>query len=324
MRADRLLALLMLLQTRGCVTAQELARELEVSERTIYRDLDALSAAGIPVYAMRGPGGGCGLLDTFRTNLTGLTEEEVQALFMLSIPGPLADLGVTRQLKAALLKLSAALSSHQRRDAEHVRQRIHLDATGWFQGEEPTPYLEVVQQAVWGDYRLCVTYRRGDGTARERIIEPYGLVAKVGVWYLVRAVEGRLGVYRVSRIEAAVPTGDTFQREEGFDLAVFWRDWCADFEESRPEYRFSLRVVPELSPRLEQRFGAGIRSLIADGLARNQSGGVTLDLTVETLEMARDYVLGLGPLAEVLAPPSLREAVARQAAGILARYSGGE
>src|SRR5512147_2861952 len=153
MRADRLLSLLMLLQARGRMTAQELARELEVSERTIYRDINALSASGVPVYAESGPGGGCALLDSYRTNLTGLTADEARALFMLSIPAPLDQLGVGQELRAALLKLSAALPSSRRPDEERARQRIHIDSLAWFQGEDPVPHLHTLQQAVWQDRR---------------------------------------------------------------------------------------------------------------------------------------------------------------------------
>jgi predicted DNA-binding transcriptional regulator YafY len=141
MRADRLISLLMFLQTRGRMTAQELAKELEVSERTVYRDIKALSTAGVPIYTMRGPGGGCALLDSYRTDLTGLTDDEVRALFMLSIPAPLAELGVSQELEAALLKLSAALPAARRYEENRVRQRILLDSIPWFHPHEPVPHL---------------------------------------------------------------------------------------------------------------------------------------------------------------------------------------
>ena len=159
MRADRLLSLLMLLQTRGQMTAQELAKELEVSERTIYRDMDALSVAGIPIYGEPGPEGGFALLNSYRTNLTGLTEGEVRALFMLSIPAPLADLGVSQELRSALLKLSAALPDSHRRDEAKVRQRFHLDSTWWHQGAEQLPHLSTVHDALWQDRQLHIVYR---------------------------------------------------------------------------------------------------------------------------------------------------------------------
>lgn len=201
MRADRLLSLLMLLQTRGSLTAQALAAELEVTERTIYRDVIALSSAGIPVYTERGPGGGITLLEDYRTNLTGLNPAEVRALFMLSIPAPLDQLGVGDELRMALLKLSAALPSSRRADESTARQRIHLDASGWFQDDEPVPYLKTVQAALWGDRLLEIVYRSDFGTAIEMTIAPYGLVAKANNWYLVGARDDYVRVLKISQIQ---------------------------------------------------------------------------------------------------------------------------
>src|SRR5512147_1801731 len=202
MRADRLLSLLMLLQARGRMTAQELAQELEVSERTIYRDINALSASGVPIYAESGPGGGCALLDSYRTNLTGLTADEARALFMLSIPAPLDQLGVTQELKTALLKLSAALPEARRHDEARIRQRIHLDSLGWFQEAGAEPHLQTLYRAVWEDRKVAVTLRLEFGaflqTQIEQVIAPYGLVAKAGVWHIVAAVDDRLRVYRAA------------------------------------------------------------------------------------------------------------------------------
>ena len=156
MRADRLLSLMMLLQTRGQMTAEELAAELEVSKRTIYRDIDALSIAGVPVYASGGPGGGYAVLDSYRTSLTGLNENEIRALFMLTIPGPISDLGVSQQLKAAILKMTSSFSDDHYEHADYLRQRLHLDAASWFQTDEPVPHLKTVQEAVWQDRQLLL------------------------------------------------------------------------------------------------------------------------------------------------------------------------
>jgi predicted DNA-binding transcriptional regulator YafY len=312
----------MLLQTKGRVTAQSLADELEVSERTVYRDLDALSAAGVPVYAQRGPGGGCALLDSYRTTLTGLAEDEVRALFMLTIPGPLAELGVSQELKAALLKVSAAVPAAYRREIENVRQRIHLDAAVWFQPEEPVPHLRTIQVAVWEDRRLAMTYRRGDGSLVERLVEPYGLVAKAGVWYLVRVVKGHLGVYRVSRVQTAELTEERFDRRDGFDLAAFWADWCAEFEASLPSFPVILRVAPELLPTLPAIFGEGIHAVIGQAGPPDRDGWIALSLTFEHMDMARRVVLGFGAMVEVLEPEALRESVIDFATQIVAFYCG--
>ena len=323
MRADRLLSLLMLLQTRGRMTAQELAGELETSVRTIYRDIDALSTAGVPVYAERGPGGGCALLDSYRTNLTGLTEDEVRALFMLSIPAPLAELGVSQELKAALLKLSAALPAARRHDESHVRQRIHLDWAGWHQPEEPVPHLQTLHQAVWQDRKLHVTYPVQIGPyARqfERLVDPYGLVAKAGAWYLVCAGDGRMRVQRVSRILEAHVASERFERPADFDLAVFWEHWCARQEESRPSYPVTARISPDLVPLLPLYFGERIHTAIAQAGPPNAGGWITLTLPFETAQAARERILGLGGAVEILEPEPLRKSVIDYAMQIVAFY----
>jgi predicted DNA-binding transcriptional regulator YafY len=245
MRADRLLSLLMLLQTRGRMTARELAAELEVSERTIYRDIDALAIAGVPVYTERGTGGGCALLENYRTTLTGLTADEVRALFLLSIPAPLAQLGLRDTLKSALLKLTASLPAHQTDGQMTVRQRLHIDSTWWFQADEPVPHLAALQQAVWQDRRVHVVYRLLFDTRIEREVEPYGLVAKAGVWFVVCYQGERLHVYRVSDLTAVHLCAETFARPADFDLAAFWADWCQHYEHDRPHYPVIVRVAPE-------------------------------------------------------------------------------
>ena len=184
MRADRLLSILMLLQTKGRMTAHDLAEQLEVSERTIYRDLEALSIAGVPLYTERGPRGGCALVDGYQTRLTGLTETEVQALFLLNIAGPLADLGLGRALDDAMLKLTAALPVASRAYAELVRQRFHLDTTWWYHTEDSTSCLQILQEALWQDRKLLLFYHEDGGAWSERLAEPYGLVSKAGIWYL--------------------------------------------------------------------------------------------------------------------------------------------
>lgn len=321
MRADRLLSLLMLLQTRGLMTAQKLAEELEVSQRTIYRDIDALSVAGVPIYAERGRGGGYALLDNYRTNLTGLTAEEVRALFMLSIPQPLAELGVSQELKAALLKLAAALPAARRRDEEHVRRRVHLDSTWWFQPGEPVPHLRTIQQAVWQDRKLYLTYRLPFGNQAERLVAPYGLVAKAGVWYLVYARNGRVRVVRVSRVLGARLSDEPFGRPEGFDLAAFWQEHCVEYEENRPYYPVTVRVAPHFVPQLPHFFGDHVAHVIAHAGAPDAEGWITLTLPFETLEAARERILGLGRAVEVLEPQALRDSVLDYATQIVSLYN---
>lgn len=321
MRADRLLILLLLLQTRGRVTAQTLAKRLEVSERTIYRDLEALSLAGVPVYAERGPGGGWKLLEDYRTNLTRLTETEVNTLFMSGIAGPMADLGLGKAGEDALLKLLAALPSVYRRNAERARQRIHLDAAGWFHREEEVPYLQVVQEAVWNERRLRLKYQRGDLDLVERLVDSYGLVAKASIWYLVAASAGEMRVYRVSRMQAVEMTEEGFGRPADFDLRAFWAQWSAEFEKSLWRYPVTLRVAPGAVLILTHVLGDWVQALIKQADPPDAEGWITLSLLFEGLPQARSRLLGLGTMVEVLEPQELRDSLAEFAARIATFYA---
>jgi predicted DNA-binding transcriptional regulator YafY len=317
MRADRLLSLLMLLQARGRMTAQELAQELEVSERTIYRDINALSASGVPVYAESGPGGGCALLDSYRTNLTGLTADEVRALFMLSIPAPLAQLGVTQELKAALLKLSAALPEARRHDEERIRQRIYLDSTNWFQDEDAAPHLPEIYRAVWDDRLAAITLRLQLGaflqTQVEQVIAPHGLVAKAGVWHIVAARhsaarDDQLRVYRAADVIEARLLDEKFTRSADFDLAEFWQAWCDDVEQDRPHYEAILRLAAHFVPQARHYLGEQVRAAIEQA-APDEQGRVQIVAAFESLEEARARCLSLGYAVEVLGPEALRKSI---------------
>lgn len=319
MRADRLLSILLLLQSRGRMTAAQLAARLEVSERTIYRDLDALSAAGVPVYAERGPNGGCALVEGYRTTLTGLSEQEIHSLFISASEGPLGDLGLDDVLQAAVLKLLAALPSAQRLDAERVRQCFMLDAAGWFRAEEPVPHLPTLQTAVWQDLLADLVYVRRDGSVGARRIAPYGLVAKASIWYLVAATDEGMRTYRVSRVREVTLTGQHFTRPGDFDLGAYWRAWCAAFEASLWHYRVVLRFAPEIVPVLPQTFGEGIFRL-AEQAIPDEEGWIALPITFDTFESARSMVLGFGSLVEVIEPGELRAGVIEAAARIVAFY----
>lgn len=322
MRADRLLSILMLLQARGKTTAQQLADELEVSVRTIYRDIDALSAAGVPVYAERGPGGGCALVEGYRTSLTGLTQDEVKALFMLSVPASLDELGVSQELRAALRKLAAALPDAQRQDEAMVRQRIYLDWEGWSQ-PEPVPHLQAIRQAVWEDRKLHITYRWLAPHVRhfERLVDPYGVVAKAGIWHLVHADGSRVRVHRVSELLDARLMDEHFERPTDFDLAAFWKAWCAGREESRSSYPVTVRVSPDLVPFLPLYFGDRIRARVAEAGPPDGAGWITLTLPFERFEAARERILGFGRAVEVLEPEPLRLSVIDFARQVLDLYA---
>ena len=320
MRADRLLSLLMILQTEGRKTAQELAEELEVSERTIYRDIDALSFAGVPVYAVRGPGGGCDLLNSYRVSLTGLKEDEIQALFMLRLPAPLAQLGVSQKLKTALLKLTAALSSTPHRQEQWVSQRIHVDVVPWFQPEESVPHLGTIHQAVCQDRRIQLTYQLHFEARATWLVDAYGLVTKAGVWYLVCSREGKIRVYQVAKILDAKISDDHFDRPEDFDLAACWNTWCIEAEQGRPHYPVKVRVVPELLPHLQRFFGDSVRELVRKAESQDEEW-ITLTLPFETFFAARGRILGYGRAIEVLEPEALRLSIMDFASQITTLYS---
>ena len=305
MRADRLLSILMILQSHGRTTAAKLAAELEVSPRTIYRDLDALSAAGVPVYADRGPGGGCSLDTNYRTTLIGLTEDEIRALFAMAIPAPLEQLGIGMKLKAALRKLSAALPS--RRNLEVLtRQRFYLDPVPWSLEEEPVPFLSIIQQALWQDRQIDLTYYSEFDARIERRFSPYGLIAKANLWYLVGVVEEEFRVIRISRIADVRPSEDLVACPPNFSLTDFWQEWCKRIDRERPEFPVRVRIAPLLLPSLPRLFGPGIHDRIKQAGSPDSDGWITLTLNFESFSAARARLLGLGRAVEILEPRALR------------------
>src|SRR5436190_22832589 len=229
MRASRLVALLLLLQARGHLTAAELARELAASERTVQRAVEALSASGVPVYAERGPHGGIRLVDGYRTRLTGLTGDEAEALFLAGIPGPAAELGLGTVVAAAQLKVLASLPPELRTRATRLVERFHLDAGDWFRASQPVPHLGALSDAVWTSTRISIGYEREEGVV-ERLLEPLGLARKAGPWYVVAGVDGQIRTYRVSRVTSSTPTDERFERPTAFDLAAYWSESTAAYE----------------------------------------------------------------------------------------------
>lgn len=323
MRADRLLSLLMLLQIHGKLPASRLARELGVTVRTVYRDIQALSAAGVPVYAERGPGGGCALVDSYRTTLTGLTESEARAIFLLNVPDIMADLGIGNELRSALRKLQAALPPRQREEEARLSGRLYLDATAWFQEPQATPHLETLQAAVEKERWLTIAYALDlFGAQMERRVAAYGLVAKAGIWYLVASWEGQVRAYRAARITAARLESESFQRPADFNLAQFWNEWRKEFERNRPEFCVQVRAAPEILPRLQRLQRNLPGGTLAPGTPDIQ-GWYTLELVFESFPAAREQILGMGRAVEVLGPPALRLSVMDFASQIVAFYSRG-
>ncbi|HYG10775.1 MAG TPA: YafY family protein [Pyrinomonadaceae bacterium] len=318
MRADRLFSIVLLLQSNGQLTSRELAGRLEVSARTIHRDMEALSGAGIPVVASRGMGGGWSLLGEYRTNLTGLNEAEIQSLFVIKPSRLLADLNLDKAAEGAFLKLLAALPSVFRRGAEYARQRIYVDVTGWNRAEESVPHLHTLQEAVWQERRVRLTYARGDCEAVERLADPLGLVAKGSVWYLVAAVEGEVRSYRVSRVQRMEVLDEACRRPPGFDLAEFWEQSAAQYRAHLPGYRARVRVRQEIVARMPY---AGRFARIEQKGTPDGDGRVEVALRFDAEEMACEYALGFGTQLEVLEPAALREKVLAAARGVVDFYT---
>ncbi|MFC5673008.1 helix-turn-helix transcriptional regulator [Streptomyces incanus] len=341
MRAARLIKMVLLLQSRPSMTAAELARELEVSERTVTRDAQALSEAGVPVYADRGRVGGYRLVGGYRTRLTGLARGEAQALFLSGVPGALREMGLEDAASAARLKVSAALLPSLRDAPRAAAQRFHLDAPGWFR-EVPAPeLLPAVADAVWDDRPVIARYRRGE-TEVERELEPYGLVLKAGVWYLCARVPGpgaseqgapgpvACRVYRIDRftaVEAVTGTGTTrFERDPEFDLPAFWAERAEQFARSILRAEVVVRLSPEGMRALPHAVdAAAAREALAEaaGTGADDDGWVTVTLPVESEEVAHAQLTALGPEVEVLAPASLRERFAAQAVRLALLYGPG-
>uniref|UniRef100_A0AAU2JIF9 Transcriptional regulator n=1 Tax=Streptomyces sp. NBC_00049 TaxID=2903617 RepID=A0AAU2JIF9_9ACTN len=319
MRADRLISLLLLLQNRGRSTAPELAAELEVSVRTVYRDIEALGASGVPVVADRGPAGGYRLADGYRTRLTGLTDAQAGSLFLAGAPGPAQELGLGADLAAAQLKLQAALPAALAGRARRIQERFHLDAPAWFRDADPVPHLAQIAQAVWDQSVLHTHYRRWRGEVH-RELHPLGLVLKGGIWYLVARTEDSVRTYRVSRFLAVDTAEDGFERPPGFELAAYWQESTDRLDAALRGRHAELRLSPQGQRLLPMQFGgAGVRAL-ADAGPPDADGWVRVLLEVESTTVAVGDLLRLGTEAEVLGPPELRGAVAGTVSALSARY----
>jgi predicted DNA-binding transcriptional regulator YafY len=300
MRASRLLTILMLLQTRGRLSAAVLADELEVSIRTLYRDIDQLSAAGVPVYAERGRSGGFQLLDGWRTRLTGLTAAEAQAMFLAGLPGPAAQLGLGDAMAAAQLKLLAALPADWQGDARRVSSRFHLDPVGWYRRAAPTDHLPAVAEAVWGERRLTITYESWRGTV-EREVDPLGLVLKAGDWYLIGRVGQDLRTYRLSNILELTVLDQTFVRPADFTLADYWTASTRRFEAQLQRGTARVRLTPSGRAQLRR---LGLTPIDTMG---EPDGHAVVTLPIEAIDLAAQELLRLGAEAEVLEPAALRQ-----------------
>jgi predicted DNA-binding transcriptional regulator YafY len=314
MRADRLVSIVLLLQANGRQTARQLAHKLEVSPRTVLRDMDALSGAGVPVIADRGPGGGWRLLEGYQTKLTGLKPIEIQSLFLGRSTRLMEDLGLTLPAQDAMLKLEAALPERARRDAELARRRIHIDVRGWRDPAESIASLPALMAALWQERRLRFTYTKMNAEPGERIADPFGLVAKGSTWYLVARSEGEPRTYRVSRIADPVLLDERADVPAEFDLAAYWSQSAAEFRQHLPRYYATFLAEPSILRwvryrgwRLEEETPEGDR--------------VRIRLRFDIEEEARQFALSFGGAVEVVEPEELRAAVIAGAQEILTHYS---
>jgi predicted DNA-binding transcriptional regulator YafY len=321
MRADRLLSILLLLQIHQRLTARELAQRLEVSARTIHRDMEALSMAGVPVSAERGLHGGWMLMEGYETNLTGLNEAEIQALFLNRPTRLLSDLNLEKASDRALIKLSAALPPLFRHDADYARQRIHLDVTGWnSRPEETSPCLPVLQEAVWQERQLTFSYGSNEECGGERLVDPLGLVAKGSIWYLVAAVDGDVRSYRASRIQDARMTARSCVRPKGFDLAAFWEESSAKFRTHLPKYFATLRASSAILFRLP--YGGRFARVEHVGEVE-EDGWAKVSIRFQFEHEACEFALSFGTNIEILEPLELREKVVKMAKSVVDFYKAG-
>jgi predicted DNA-binding transcriptional regulator YafY len=351
MKADRLLSALMLLQGHGRLTGRELAKRLEVSERTVHRDMEALSAAGVPVYALRGAQGGWQLSEGWQTSVPGLEEQELRALLMAQPPRVLGDLRLASAAERAMGKLMASLPAAMRQQAVTIRERLFIDVEGWRGSRENLSMLPIVEEAVWRDRQLAIRYVRGgrdtggtgragggrggttsadagrdagaaasDGASRdssaERIVHPLGLVAKGSAWYLVANTVDGFRTFRISRIECATILNDACARPSDFDLATHWKAATTTYQDSLQRYDVSLRVEKGVATWLKHWRSAWLSEPMA---APDADGWITCRVQFDCEDEACHVVLGFGQRAEVLSPPSLRDRILAEADAIVSR-----
>jgi predicted DNA-binding transcriptional regulator YafY len=319
-RASRLVNLLLLLQSRGGMTAAQLADELEVSVRTIHRDVEELAKSGVPIYAERGPHGGVRLVDGYRTRLTGMTAEEAEAVFLGGLPGPAAELGLGTVVAAARLKVLASLPPELRARASRLVERFHLDAAGWFSQGDSVPCLPQVAEAVWEGRRIEIDYDRGDLRVTRRI-DPLGLVLKAGLWYVVGRTDDQVRTYRVSRMSRVESLDERFDRPTGFDLASFWTESSAAFERDAPRVDVVVRVRPDAVDRLADAVGRRVVDAAERLPGADRDGWIRLHLRLDWPDEVPRIVFA-GPDVEVVGPPDIRDRIVATARDIVARYGG--
>ena len=315
MRAERLLSAVLLLQAHGRMSGRELAKRLEVSMRTLHRDMDALSAAGVPIFALRGAKGGWQLDEGWRTQVPGLDEAELRALLMAQ-PRVIGDAHLAAAAESALAKLLASLPNSLREKAASIQQRLYIDTSGWRSTPENLSMLPIVQDAVSRDRKLSILYAKNSKEHVERIVDPLGLVAKSGTWYLVANTPAGLRTFRVSRIEEAKLLDQGSTRPVGFDLAKYWRSSAQRFREGWPHYDTVLRLDPDAAKQMKRWHNVN-----EDGNGPDAEGWITMRVQFDDEEQACFIVLAQGSRVDVIEPAALRDRVAAELRAALERIS---
>jgi predicted DNA-binding transcriptional regulator YafY len=319
-RADRLLTILMYLQAEEKITAAELAHRLEVSERTIYRDMDALNMTGVPIYADSGSGGGFSLPSNYQVQLNGLTTSEIHALFLNMSNQVFQQLGIDQSLQSALLKLLNSLPSPNKDDVAWIQNRVYLDTDKWSPFKENIQFLQAAQQSIWQEKQVMMTYLSTTGEQLKRKIHPYGLVAKAGIWSVVCGEEDQITVYRLSKIQSFDILNDKFIRPQEFELAAFWKSWVQQYELNRTSYLVVLEVSQNYIPHLSQVIGETIMQQVQQQKSLAHPGWLTVTLSFKNKEEALRYVLPLGTHVMVTEPIELRESIKKYAIDIARLY----
>lgn len=315
MRADRLLSELLLLQAHGRLTGREIARRLEVSERTVHRDMEALSAARVPIFALRGARGGWQLDEDWRTQVPGLDEAELRA-FLMAQPRIIGNPRLAAAAERALGKLMAAMPEPLREQAASIRQRLYVDTAGWRGTTENLSMLPIVQEAVARDRKLAMQYKPAGRERAERVVDPLGLVAKGSAWYLVANTPKGFRTYRVSRIQDAVLLDCPCERPEHFDLVAYWQTSTKQFLDGWRRLSATVRVDPKAAEWVK----AWQNASQPDGVRTEVDGWVTLNIQFEHEGEACFLLLGLGSRVEVVEPASLRDRVRMEAQKVIERY----
>jgi predicted DNA-binding transcriptional regulator YafY len=326
MRASRLLSILMLLQTRGRLSAATLSRELEVSTRTVLRDIDHLSASGVPVWSDRGRDGGFQLREGWRTALTGLTAEEANALSLAGMPAAATALGLGAASTSAHLKMLASLPDTLRDDASRVSTRLHIDPIDWYRAHTPPTHLQAVAQAVWKQQQLAIDYQSWAGL-KKRTIKPLGLVLKGGIWYVVALAEKAktARTYRLSNILTLTANKATFTYPRGFRLATFWEDAARTFETDRFTDTATIRLneqgIARLNDLREIPAAAKEAAMQIATPDPRKADWVRLTLPIESIDHAAKQFIALGADIEILAPITLRKRMRETIARMIKMYA---